>query len=587
MQANHHIDLNDRFRHALHLMEQSSRSLFITGRAGTGKSTLLSHFCAQTKKKPVVLAPTGVAALNVRGQTIHKFFHFYIDVTPEKIRNLKVRPRNPKIYKKLETIIIDEISMVRADLLDCIDEFLRLYGPETGKAFGGVQMIFVGDLYQLPPVVNRESEEVFATVYDTPYFFSARCLKEADFSVIELDTIYRQKEQDFVDLLNRIRTDEARDADIAYLNQRYNPSYKPSGEEFFIHLTTTNAKADEINAQHLLALTTKLHVTNAVIEGDFSKEYYPTALALQFKIGAQIMLINNDAAGRWVNGSIGVIEAISRDEADRAYAEVRLEDAKELVHVYPHKWEVYRYTVDGGQIEAQAVGTFTQFPFRLAWAVTIHKAQGKTFGHVMIDIDRGTFAPGQLYVALSRCTTFEGIVLKSRLARHHVMTDHRIVDFLAAHPYLPPAESFEVIDSAPINAAAKPAASRAFTNGNEVRKLMEKLAQGMDPIRNMALPEDSPYRHPELLAAFRYVLTMRDPKESSRKQPREGAVNHGKAWKTEEKKRLAESFKEGISLKQLALEHGRTVGSVRGELIKQGLVTMDELPEDAVYGDVA
>lgn len=578
------IDINDRFRHALQLMEHSSRSLFITGRAGTGKSTLLSHFCARTQKKPVVLAPTGVAALNVKGQTIHKFFNFYIDVTPEKIRTLKVKPRNPKLYAKLRTLIIDEVSMVRADMLDCIDEFLRLYGPTKDCPFGGVQMIFVGDLYQLPPVVRQENEEDFAKLYETPFFFSARCLKEAEFSVIELDTIYRQKDEVFVDLLNRVRSAEATDDDIAQLNTRYNPDYQPSGKDFFISLTTTNRKADEINAQHLAALTTKQHVTNAKISGDFGPEYYPCATELQFKLGAQIMLINNDTQGRWVNGSIGVIKSIKRDEDDRAYISVALEDEGDTVHVYPHTWEVYKYGLEGGEIVANSVGSFTQFPFRLAWAVTIHKSQGKTFEHVMIDLDRGTFAGGQLYVALSRCTTFEGIVLKSRIEARHIQTDERIVDFLRAHAYVPPSEP--LAEDATLEAEITPE-ERARTaipagEASEARRILGKLAEGVDPVSGQRFAEGSPYLQPEVIAALKFALTMRDPrKPRESRETKEGLANVGKPWLDHDRARVAEAFRSGMSIKDIAAELQRTTGSIMAELLKQGVISADNFARDS------
>ena len=429
------IEFNERFQHALQQMENSSRSLFITGKAGTGKSTLLSHFCANTQKKPVVLAPTGVAALNVKGQTIHKFFHFYIDVTPDKISTKQTKPRNPKLYKKLKTIIIDEVSMVRADLLDCIDVFLRMYGPDPAKVFGGVQMIFVGDLYQLPPVVSGPEKEIFNGHFKTPYFFSAHALRDAEPEIIELDKVYRQKDQTFVDLLNRIRNNSVEEADIEHLNQRFLPNYTPLGKEFYISLTTTNQKADEINGSHLRALKGKLHSFAASIRGDFGKEYYPTATDLKFKIGAQVMMVSNDQNRRWVNGSIGVIEAIKTDDEDETYLEVRLQDEKELVAVNPFTWEVYRFGLEGNMIVSEPIGTFTQFPFRLAWAVTIHKSQGKTFDRVIIDIDRGTFVAGQMYVALSRCTSFEGIVLKTRIQKSHIRTDFRIFDFLTSYQY--------------------------------------------------------------------------------------------------------------------------------------------------------
>lgn len=429
------LDLNDHFRHALRLMEETDRSLFVTGKAGTGKSTLLAHFCANTRKKPVVLAPTGVAALNVKGQTIHKFFHFYIDVTPEKIRKKQTKPKNPKLYKKLKTIIIDEVSMVRADLLDCIDVFLRMYGPDATRPFGGVQMIFVGDLYQLPPVVSGPEKEIFTTYYKTPYFFSAHALREAEPEIIELEKVYRQKDHVFVDLLNRIRNNSVEDADIDHLNRRFQPDYAPREGEFYISLTATNQKADEINEAHLHALKGKLHGSTARISGDFGKEYYPTATELNFKIGAQIMMVSNDSERRWVNGSIGVVEALKKDEEGETFLEVRLQDDDEKVTVYPFTWEVYRFALEGGMLVSEPVGTFTQLPFRLAWAVTIHKSQGKTFDRVIIDIGRGTFAAGQMYVALSRCTSFEGIVLKTRIQKSHIRTDFRIFDFLTGHRY--------------------------------------------------------------------------------------------------------------------------------------------------------
>jgi len=429
------LDLNDQFQHAIQLMEETDRSLFITGKAGTGKSTLLSHFCNNTEKNPVILAPTGVAALNVKGQTIHKFFHFYIDVTPEKIRAKKTKPRNPKFYKKLKTIIIDEVSMVRADLLDCIDVFLRMYGPNKKLPFGGVQMIFIGDLYQLPPVVNNQEREIFSTHYKTSYFFSAHALRDFELEIIELEKVYRQKDQEFVGLLNRIRNNSVEDADMEHLNRRFQPDYAPTGKKFYISLAATNQKADEINETHLAAIKGELFRFEAKINGDFSKEYHPTATELKFKVGAQIMLVNNDPDGRWVNGSIGVIEAVKIDDEDEFYVEARLQDDKTLVVIYPFTWEIYQFKLAEEMIVSEPAGKFTQFPFRLAWAVTIHKSQGKTFDRVIIDIDKGTFAAGQMYVALSRCTSFEGIVLKTRIEKKHIRTDFRIFEFLTGYQY--------------------------------------------------------------------------------------------------------------------------------------------------------
>ncbi|MCP4475795.1 MAG: AAA family ATPase, partial [Gammaproteobacteria bacterium] len=311
-------------------MEKSKAHLFITGKAGTGKSTLLEYFHQNTKKKPVILAPTGVAAINVKGQTIHSFFNFYIDITPQKILHgdVKVNKKDHKLYKKLKTIIIDEVSMVRADLLDCIDAFLCRYGPHPTEPFGGVQMIFVGDLYQLPPVVIRQDRELFASYYRTPYFFSAKVMDNLPLEHIELEKVYRQKNTDFIALLNRIRNNSLEDSDIARLNERYQPNDEIKSEQCHIHLTTTNRKADEINALHLDALKGKPIISTATITGLLGKEYYPTATELSYKIGAQIMLLNNDPKRRWVNGTIGQIKAIKKDKNGDQYLRVQLQDSQ-------------------------------------------------------------------------------------------------------------------------------------------------------------------------------------------------------------------------------------------------------------------
>lgn len=436
------LDLNPQFKRALHLMEETHQNLFITGKAGTGKSTMLDYFCGETKKRPVILAPTGVAALNVKGQTIHRFFNFYIDVTPEKIQNKKTRPRKPKLYKKLNAIIIDEVSMLRADLLDCIDVFLRMYGPNKSLPFGGVQMIFVGDLYQLPPVINYKERDIFQNHYATPYFFSAKALESAELEIVELETVYRQKDKHFVSLLNKIRNNSVDDADIEELNQRHiELTERPKDNDHTISLTTTNKSADEINEMHLQALDSNVKSRKAVIGGDFSKEYHPTAIDLQYKVGAQIMMLNNDQNKRWVNGSIGTIESLKRDNGWTKHPNVRLHDNNELVSVHPFMWEVYQFSVQGDAIVSEPAGSFTQYPFRLAWAVTIHKSQGKTFEKVDIDIGRGAFASGQTYVALSRCTSFEGIRLKVPIKKHDIRADPRIYKFLTGFAYKKSAET--------------------------------------------------------------------------------------------------------------------------------------------------
>ena len=453
------VELNPEFVRALELVEAGERNLFITGKAGTGKSTLLDYFRANARRTPVVLAPTGVAALNVRGQTVHRFFGFGIDVTPEKVREKRSRPRHPELYKKLATIVIDEISMLRADLLDCVDMFLRKHGPKRDAPFGGVQMVFVGDLYQLPPVVTSDVQDIFRTVYETPYFFSARALAGEELEIVELEKVYRQKNAAFISLLNRIRDGSVDAGGLALLNQRLDPGFEPAHDRFYISLTTTNRNADRINATRLESLPGKRLVFHADVGGDFGREYYPTAAELAFKEGAQIMMVNNDAEGRWVNGSIGTIESLKQRKGEEDVLLVRLRDEDELVEVGRHTWELVRFALKDGRIVTEPAGRFSQLPFRLAWAVTIHKSQGKTFDHVIIDLERGAFAAGQTYVALSRCTAFEGIVLRRPIGPRSIRVDPHIRQFLADHRSRGPGDAMPVgrgVTSANAQRDAKP-----------------------------------------------------------------------------------------------------------------------------------
>ena len=427
------IELNDQFRHALDVMENTSRSVFVTGRAGTGKSTLLTHFRQNTHKKVAVLAPTGVAALNVKGQTIHSFFGFKPNITLDKIRRVRFTNDERSIYKKLDAIVIDEISMVRADLLDCVDRFLRLNGPDPDSPFGGIQMIFIGDLYQLPPVVSGAEREAFGSLYDTPYFYSARSFQPLKMEFIELEKVYRQHDQGFIDLLNAIRNNSITEDGLLLLNQRCIPDFEPPQGEMYIYLTTTNDMAGQINEAQLQRLKTRPFKFTAQIEGDFGNEYLPTKIDLQVKVGAQIMMLNNDPEERWVNGTVGKVTEIVGDEKGDVII-AGLADG-ETVEITPYVWEIFRFFVSSGQLQSDVIGRFKQFPLMLAWAVTIHKSQGKTFDHVVLDIGKGAFAHGQTYVALSRCTTLEGLVLKKPLLKRHVMTDYRVMRFLTGHRY--------------------------------------------------------------------------------------------------------------------------------------------------------
>jgi ATP-dependent DNA helicase PIF1 len=439
------IDINPEFRRALDIIENTSRSIFITGRAGTGKSTLLSYFSKTTRKKVAVLAPTGVAALNVHGQTIHSFFRFRPNITPELVRRRNYRNENDNVYRKLDAIVIDEISMVRADLLDCVDKFLRLNGPDAAAPFGGIQMVFMGDLYQLPPVVSRDEREIFGAMYESPYFYSAAVFETFRMDFVELEKVYRQQDASFVDLLNSIRNKSIDEPGLARLNTRCIPDFQPPPGEFYVYLTTTNAVAEELNARRLEELKGKTYTFQATTEGDFSKEYLPTAIELQVKTGAQVMMLNNDTAGRWVNGSIGEIIRIEEYPAGEPVIIVELTDGN-IAEVAPYTWEIYNYFVDRGQLQSEVVGAFTQYPLMLAWAVTIHKSQGKTFNKVIIDFGRGTFAHGQAYVALSRCTSLEGIVLVKPVLRQHILMDYHVVRFLTRYQYDKAEESLSAED---------------------------------------------------------------------------------------------------------------------------------------------
>ncbi len=429
------IELNPEFLAALRIMNETGKSVFITGRAGTGKSTLLKYFRAHTDKKVAIVAPTGVAALNVQGQTIHSFCRFKPNVTPENIRRLRFNTNRKNIYQKLDAIVIDEISMVRADLLDCVDRFLRLHGNEAGLPFGGIQMIFIGDLYQLPPVVTGQEREAYRLRYQTPYFYGARVFSEFEMEFIELEKVYRQQDQEFVTVLNSIRNRSIDDAGLASINQRYIPGFDPPAGDFYIYLTTTNAGAEKINRERLEKLPGATYHFQGEIQGEFGKEYLPTAVEISLKVGAQVMLLNNDSAGRWVNGTIGEVNSITVDATGETVVTVSLADGGEE-QLTPFTWEIYRYILDQEKLQLEPAGSFRQMPLMLAWAVTIHKSQGKTFEKVVIDFERGTFAHGQAYVALSRCTTLEGIVLAKPFRKQHILMDYEVIRFLTRFQYV-------------------------------------------------------------------------------------------------------------------------------------------------------
>ena len=429
------LQLNDDFRHALDLLEKNESNLFITGKAGTGKSTLLQLFRSTSRKKMVVLAPSGVAALNVQGQTIHSFFGFPPRiVTPSEAARKVTRKDLLRMYQNLEVLVIDEISMVRADLLDGMDKFLRV-NRENYRPFGGVQVVFFGDLFQLPPVVTRDPVEAayFSEYYESPYFFSGKIFQDADFQLesLELRKVYRQESRHFLRLLEAVRVNELDYDDLDDLNERHEPGFVAS--EGYITLCARNATADKINQRELSLLESPEHEFIAEVKGQFDPGLYPTDFGLRLRKGAQVMFVRNDLEERqFVNGTIGKITQLTEKsivvETETAEGKIR------RIEVSRAEWEIIRYKGGPtGGLETEVVGSFSQYPLRLAWAITIHKSQGKTFDRVLIDLGGGAFEHGQLYVALSRCRTLEGVVLRQRIRPQDVITDDRVVEFYETH----------------------------------------------------------------------------------------------------------------------------------------------------------
>jgi ATP-dependent exoDNAse (exonuclease V) alpha subunit len=425
------LDLTPEFRRALEILEKGGRNLFITGRAGTGKSTLLQQFRATTRRNVVVLAPTGVAAVNVGGETIHSFFGFRPDITPDRVK--KLSSAKQALYRKIDTVVIDEVSMTRADLMDAVAKFLELNGRAPGRPFGGAQMVFFGDLYQLPPVVQNRERELFRDYYESPYFFSARSFDGLSLEWIELTKVFRQRDEEFLDILNRIRNDTVLDDDLARLNARVPDEVDLSTVEDYVFLTTTNEGARTINRHQLDRLPAKKHTFTAGVEGDFDAASFPTDYELELKEGAQVMLLNNDNLGRWVNGTIARIKKI---DVHRKKLIVILPHGSQE-DVEPYQWDMFHFELDQKlqRLVPRSIGQFVQMPVRLAWAITIHKSQGLTFDKAVIDLSRGTFAHGQLYVALSRLRTLAGLVLTRPVKKGHILLDRRVQKFITGYQY--------------------------------------------------------------------------------------------------------------------------------------------------------
>ncbi|HEY4109615.1 ATP-dependent DNA helicase [Puia sp.] len=413
------------FRQAFDAMENSNRCVYVTGKAGTGKSTLLTWFRQQTKKRLVILAPTGIAALNVDGATIHSFFRLPPSVVePNHIRR---DPERAPLYQRLDTIVIDEISMVRADVMDAIDQTLRLH-RNNDTPFGGVQIIFFGDLYQLLPAVTRELDGYFHSRFGGACFFNARVFDRLQLHYFQLQTIFRQKDETFKQLLNAVRENTVTDEQLALLNTRHLPGHVLPPGDLRLTLTTTNKVADAINGERMNGLRGKAHRFTATVGGNADLDKGPADAVLILKKHAQVMLLKNDPDKRWVNGTLGHVTRIGRDK-------ITVRIGKHRYDIERAEWEVrdYRYNPQKQTIEPGTAGTFTQFPLRAAWAMTIHKSQGRTFDQVIIDLGPGAFTHGQTYVALSRCTQLAGIVLQTPIRREDLILDPGVKQFIAAH----------------------------------------------------------------------------------------------------------------------------------------------------------
>ena len=430
------MEMNEESILAWNIIEKTSANLFLTGKAGTGKTTFLKRLKEQSPKRMIVLAPTGIAAINAGGMTIHSFFQLpfspYVPGTTfgsgeQKRYQFSKLKRN--IIRSIDLLVIDEISMVRSDLLDAVDSVLRQYRKRHDLPFGGVQLLMIGDLQQLAPVVTPQEEHLLGQHYDTPFFFSSNALKQVGYLTIELKKVYRQQDEQFISLLNQIRENKASEATLQALNQRYIPNFVPPKEGNYIRLTTHNAPAQYINEQQLAALPAQSFSFTADIEGDFPETSYPADFKLTLKPGAQVMFIKNDPQHRFYNGMIGEVIGVRTDE-DGSKITVRSKDSGEEFDLEKMEWTNAKYTLNEKtkEIEETVEGKFMQYPLRLAWAITIHKSQGLTFEHAIIDASH-SFTHGQTYVALSRCKTLEGMVLSQPLSRGAIISSQTVDAF--------------------------------------------------------------------------------------------------------------------------------------------------------------
>lgn len=475
------IDLdNPEFQNAWSLINHTNQSIFLTGKAGTGKSTFLKYICAHTRKRFVVLAPTGIAAVNVGGVTMHSFFKMPFkpllpddpDYSARKIRKTMRLPREKvKLLKELDLIIIDEISMVRCDMIDFMDRVLRIFSENMREPFGGKQLLLVGDIFQLEPVVTSDMKEILRRYYKNFFFFNANAFAQVKLVPIELRKIYRQTDSEFISMLDRVRVNRATKRDLQLINSRCMPLFTENEDQMVMTLASRRDTVDSINEEHMNALPTKEYTFVGEIEGVFPAQNLPTSSTLSIKEGAQVMFIRNDKEGRWINGTLARVSSVDDDRVM-----VELEDGS-VYNVEPETWENMQYAYDEEKkmVIENVLGTFKQLPIKPAWALTIHKSQGLTFNNIVIDFAGGAFSSGQTYVALSRCTSLEGIVMLRPIDERDIIVNTNVVEFSRHF------NDSSLINNAMNSAKAKTLyaqAARAFDK-NDFRSSIDYLAQAI------------------------------------------------------------------------------------------------------------
>ncbi|WP_158726615.1 AAA family ATPase [Tomitella fengzijianii] len=507
--------LTEEFEQALSQL-RSGGNLFLTGKAGTGKSTLIRRFLAETDRRVLVAAPTGIAALNVGGYTIHRVFGFRAGTTLADVEGGAYRPgRFAKALSELQTLIIDEASMVRADLFDMLAAALGRFGPDPSAPFGGVQIVLVGDLFQLPPVVTEAEAAYFETRYATPYFFSADAYRGAALTTVDLTRVFRQSgDPRMATIFNAIREGTLVQRSRAELNARTSPDFTPPDDEFWLTLTTTNRMATSRNRTRLERLAGEEFAHHAERIGELDRFEAPTDDVLHFKVGAQVMMLTNDQSDRWVNGTIGRI--VDAEWTERGCLVAVQFPGGDVAEVAAYRWEVTRPVVDGGGLRHEVIGSFTQLPFKLAWAITIHKSQGQTLDRLVVDLTGGTFATGQLYVALSRCTSMDGLVLTRPMFPKDLKTDRRILRFLRSATEPDAAARYCAIAALTVgddSARSKPRPVElavAFEDGTSVSSVINPQRDLADARRAYGITVSDVLLAPTLLEAWSMLLPLLD-----------------------------------------------------------------------------